>query len=150
MYHRILLAFDGSQAGREALRQGEDLARLCGAEVVLLAVVVGQIGVAPAEAIASAEVIALEHRATQQLLDEGAHMLRQAGLSVRTSLRAGHPAEEIGRAARDTRADLIVVGHREQGTLARWWGGSTGASLLAHAPCSVLVAVAVHAGHAKK
>ncbi|MBC7135778.1 MAG: universal stress protein, partial [Oceanibaculum nanhaiense] len=62
-------------------------------------------------------------------------------LSVETRLCAGNPAEEIGRMAREIGADLVVVGHREQSALARWWGGSVGASLLAHAPCSVLVAV---------
>jgi len=39
-------------------------------------------------------------------------------------------------------ANLIVVGHREQSTFARWWSGSTGATLLGVAPCSVLIAIA--------
>ena len=43
--------------------------------------------------------------------------------------------------AREMNADLIVVGHRDQGTLARWLNGSVGASILHHPPCSVLVAV---------
>ena len=42
---------------------------------------------------------------------------------------------------REIGADLVVVGDREQTALARWWSGSVGQSLLAHAPCSVLVAV---------
>jgi len=42
--------------------------------------------------------------------------------------------------AREMNADLIVVGHRDQGTLARWLNGSVGASILHHPPCSVLVA----------
>ena len=43
--------------------------------------------------------------------------------------------------AREMNADLIVVGHRDQGTLARWLNGSVGASILHHPPCSVLIAV---------
>jgi nucleotide-binding universal stress UspA family protein len=35
-----------------------------------------------------------------------------------------------------------VIGHREQKLLARLWNGSVGQQLIAHAPCSVLVAVA--------
>lgn len=50
--------------------------------------------------------------------------------------RYGNPA-----AAREMNADLIVVGHRDQGTLARWPNGSVGESILHHPPCSVLVAV---------
>jgi nucleotide-binding universal stress UspA family protein len=40
MYKRILLAYDGSVEGRTALREGALLARQCGAEVFLLAVLV--------------------------------------------------------------------------------------------------------------
>ena len=36
MYRRILLAFDGSQSGHEALHQGAELARLYGAQVMLV------------------------------------------------------------------------------------------------------------------
>lgn len=32
------------------------------------------------------------------------------------------------------------VGHRDQGTLARWLNGSVGASILQRPPCGVLVA----------
>ena len=44
--------------------------------------------------------------------------------------------------ARDLSVDLIVVGHNQKTTFAaRWWKGSVGASLLDHAPCSVLIAL---------
>lgn len=142
MYRRILLAYDGSRAGHEALRQGADLARLCRAEVILLAIVAHEPGVALAEAVTPSDLPVREHEEMERVLDEGARELRQAGLPVQACLRQGHPAEEIGRLAREMRADLIVVGHREQGALARWWSGSTGTSLLAHAPCSLLVALA--------
>ena len=40
MYKRVLLAYDGSLEGRTALREGALLARQCGAQVFLLAVLV--------------------------------------------------------------------------------------------------------------
>ena len=43
--------------------------------------------------------------------------------------------------AREMNADLIIVGHRDQGTLARWLNGAVGASVLHHPLCSVLIAV---------
>jgi len=39
MYAKILLAYDGSVDGRLALREGAKVARLCQADVFLLAVV---------------------------------------------------------------------------------------------------------------
>jgi len=37
VYKKILLAYDGSIEGRRALREGQTIAQLCGAEVLLLA-----------------------------------------------------------------------------------------------------------------
>ncbi len=141
MYRKILLAYDGSQPGHEALHQGAELASLCRARVVLLAVLAPEFGTTLAMATAPLQLPESEIAAVKRVLEEGAEELRNAGLRVETLLVAGYPADEIGRVASEISADLIVVGHRRQKTLARWWGGSTGASLLAHAPCSILVAV---------
>lgn len=141
MYRTILLAYDGSRQGREALDQGAELASLCRARVYLLAVVAPELGVALAEAAAPSDLPEREYQEVRHLLTEAAETLQASGLPVETRLAVGNPAEEIGRTAREVGAELIVVGHREQTALARWWRGSTGASLLAHAPCSLLVAV---------
>tara|TARA_R110000787_G_scaffold131798_9_gene243896 strand:+ start:3431 stop:3871 length:441 start_codon:yes stop_codon:yes gene_type:complete len=141
MYRTILLAYDGTRQGREALDQGAKLAQLCQASVYLLAVVAHELGVALAEAAAPSDLPEREYQEVRRILMEAAETLQTSGLPVETRLAAGNPAEEIGRVASEVGAELIVVGHREQTVLARWWGGSTGASLLAHAPCSLLVAV---------
>jgi len=75
------------------------------------------------------------------VLDAGARRLRGAGCTATSDVRYGNPAEQIVLSAREMKADLIVVGHRDQGSLARWLNGSVGASILHHPPCSVLVAV---------
>lgn len=141
MYRTILLAYDGSQQGREALDQGAKLATLCQARVYLFSVVAHELGVTLAEAAAPSDLPEREYQEVHRVLTEGAEELRRAGLFVEVRLSTGNPAEEIGRMAHEVGADLIVVGHREQGALSRWWRGSVGASLLAYAPCSLLVAV---------
>lgn len=145
MYKKILLAFDGSRSGHAALTQGADLARLCGARVVLVAVVALESGAVTAETLTAATLTGLQVEETEQILEEGTQELRHSGLAVEACLRQGHPASEIGQVAREVGADLIVVGHRDQDTLSRWWRGSTGASLLAHLPCSLLVVIGAQA-----
>ncbi|AUG52400.1 universal stress protein [Thalassospira marina] len=142
MYKKILLAYDGSQEGRAALKQGAELAVMCQAEVCLLAVLAPDIGVIYAEAAVPSDLPDRMLADIQESLNEGKAKLQGMGLSVETRLENGIPAGEIGRVAKEIQSDLIVVGHREQGALSRWWGGSTGASLLAHAPCSILIAIA--------
>jgi Universal stress protein family len=78
---------------------------------------------------------------TQSVLDAGVRRLQGAGWTVTNDVRYGNPAEQIVLSAREMNADLIVVGHRDQGTLARWLNESVGASILHHPPCSMLVAV---------
>jgi nucleotide-binding universal stress UspA family protein len=75
------------------------------------------------------------------VLDAGVKRLQGAGCAATNDLKYGNPAEQIVLSAREMEADLIVIGHRDQGSLARWLNGSVGASILRHPPCSVLVAV---------
>jgi nucleotide-binding universal stress UspA family protein len=139
MYHKILLAFDGSPDGREALAQAEKLASVCGATVHLLAVIDPTENMLIVEAMPSVP----DNRpfVIQSVLDEGVKRLRDAGCAAAGELKYGKPTEQIILSAREIDADLIVVGHRDQGTLARWLNGSVGESILHEPPCSVLVAV---------
>jgi nucleotide-binding universal stress UspA family protein len=79
--------------------------------------------------------------AAQSMLDAGVRRLERGGCSATNDVRYGNPAEQIVLSAREMKADLIIVGHRDQGALARWLNGSVGASILHHPPCSMLVAV---------
>lgn len=139
MYHKILVAFDGSPDGREALAQAEKLASVCGATVRLVAII------DPAESMLALEGMSFipdnQRFVIQAVLDEGVKRLRHAGCTAVAELKYGRPTEQIILSARETDADLIVVGHRDQGTLARWLNGSVGESILHEPPCSMLVAV---------
>jgi nucleotide-binding universal stress UspA family protein len=58
---------------------------------------------------------------------------------MQADIRAGHPAQEIVRAADDRGADLIVVGHSGHSWV---WGrflGGTAEKVSRHAVCSVLI-----------
>ena len=139
MYHKILLAFDGSPDGRVALAQAEKLATVCGATVHLLAII------DPSESMLIVEAMSFipDNRrfVIEAVLDEGVKRLRGAGCTAAGELKYGKPTEQIILSAREIDADLIVVGHRDQGTLARWLNGPVGESILHEPPCSVLVAV---------
>ena len=139
MYQNILLAFDGSPEGREALAQTESLASACGATVHLLAIIDPSENMLIVEAMPS--IPDNQAFVIQSVLDEGVKRLRGAGCSATNELKFGNPAEQIVSSAAEINADLIVVGHRNQGTLARWLKGSVGESIVHHPPCSVLIAV---------
>ena len=139
MYQNILVAFDGSPDGREALVQAGNLASVCGATVHLLAIIDPSENMLIVEAMPS--IPDNQAFVIQSVLDEGVKRLRGVGCPATNELKFGKPADQIVLSAAEINADLIVVGHRNQGTLARWLNGSVGEAIVHHPPCSVLIAV---------
>ena len=138
MYGKVLLAYDGSIEGRRALREGARIAQLCGAEVFLLAVVEVSAGTGTLEggfAIPISEQAEMYNR----ILAEGVERLKAMGFSPTARLGMGEAGREIAAVAEEIGANLIVVGHRPDGPLARWFG-SIGTYLVKNVRCSVLVA----------
>ena len=139
MYKKVLLTYDGSIEGRRALREGAKLAQFCGAEVFLLAVVEissGAVTLQGGFAIPVEEQIATY----KAILAEGVERLKAIGFSPTARLGMGAAGQEIAGVAEEIGANLVVVGHRATGPLARWWFGSVGTYLIKHLRCSVLVA----------
>ena len=62
------------------------------------------------------------------------------GFSPTARLGMGAPAQQIAGVAEEIGANLVVVGHRPTGPLARWWFGSVSNYLTDHLRCSVLIA----------
>ena len=120
----FVLAFDGSPDGREALAQAKTVASACGAAVHLVAII------DPSESMLVVEAMSLipdnQRFVVQAVLDEAVRRLRGAGCTATSELKYGKPAEQIILSAAEIDADLIVVGHRDQGALARWLNGSVG------------------------
>ena len=138
MYKKVLLAYDGSIEGRRALREGARIAQLCGSEVFLLAVAevsAGTIGLEGGYVIPITEQI----ETYEKILAEGVERLKSIGFSPTAKLSTGEAGREIAKVAAEIGANLVVVGHRPDGLLARWFS-SVGTYLVKNLSCSVLVA----------
>jgi nucleotide-binding universal stress UspA family protein len=137
MYTRIVLAYDGTREGIIALREGALLAKKFGAQVFLLSVLPeGQGLVIDAP---YGDVVRQQMASYKALLARGHDALERLGLNPTAKLVVGEPAVQIGAYAAEVKADLVVLGHRRQNLLQRWWSGSTGSYVSDHVTCSVLV-----------
>lgn len=142
-FENILLAYDGTEKGRIALRRSLQLLQADGIrQVHLLAVVPLTGAVAAAEGFYTESMYEAERERVEAVLEEGIAVLQTHGIEAQGHLRAGEPSHQIARLAADLGVDLVVVGHQRRGVLARWWQGSVGASLLDRLNCSLLVAQA--------
>jgi nucleotide-binding universal stress UspA family protein len=139
VFHNILVAYDDSPGARRALELGVDLAKQFGLELTAVAVeahlphygaTIGEVE----------EERTVEEQACQRWLRAAEAYAHERGVELRTEMRAGHPAQELLRAAEHTGADLLILGHSGHSAI---WGrflGSTVEKVSRHATCSVLIA----------
>lgn len=142
MTRKVLIAYDGTRAGREGLFQFMEVVPLQDAEIHLLAVVRIPTGMFLAEGYVPEPVLDQEKQRVQDVVDEGVKLLTDRGFRATSHLAYGDPIEEIVKMAKTLPARLIVIGHKRQASFAsRWWKSSVGKSLIELSPCSILVAV---------
>ena len=144
MYRNILLAYDGSESGQRALLESQDIAQWSQARLTLVAVVpvdADTLGLGY-EYLPAFVIVPEQKKKYQRLLDDGVSHLTSKGFRATGSLLSGDVVSEIANHAKTIKADLIVVGHRqEKSWVQRWWSNSTAKSLVEVAPCSVLMVV---------
>ena len=126
----ILIGVDGSAASREAIEFGLELAQDHDAEVVF-AHVAPPYDLAPLNGFGL--VGAVTHDATAYdlaLLEEALTAAEQHGVRARTKLLSGNAVDEIVTYADNLDADIIIVGSRGHGPLARALLGSVSKGVL--------------------
>ncbi len=77
--------------------------------------------------------------AGKALVHRDAGALAKAGYRVKEICQLGPPADELIKVAEHQNADLLVVGAKGLGAVARFFLGSVSTRLVQHSPCSVLV-----------
>jgi nucleotide-binding universal stress UspA family protein len=143
MFKRVLLCYDGSEAGRRALKRGAELAILLGAEVHVLSIIPS--GVANAAVIAGATghaCVVDDSRGYRKLLDQSLEWLKARGVAAEGYLTSGNYLDQIAAFAKRLAIDLIVLGHYPQPSGGFWWSSpQQRASLAERVGCCVFVAV---------
>ena len=136
-YKTLLFAYDGTEEGRRALLEGAEIAKRFQSRVHLLAVIADDAGTALAQGMGGAP---MERTVFYQgTLDAGVRFFKKHGIEAEGHVVHGEPVEEIARLAKEIGAELVVLGHRERGPVARWWSTPTSMSLLEKLDCSLLI-----------
>jgi nucleotide-binding universal stress UspA family protein len=143
MYKRILLAYDGSEAGQKALLESRELAQWGHSELHLIAVMPPPAAFIGGEGgVYDLGLEEQERKEYQAVLEDGLRRLREEGHSVKGDVVVGEAVVEIADYAKKVNADLIVVGHKHLDSwAARWWRGSVSKALIEEASCNVLVVI---------
>ena len=139
-FRRILHPTDFSRASAPALRRAVALARACRAPLVLLHVMtppspfIGE-GTPPSS---YADLLILARRSAKRRLAAALARARRERVRAQAVFTEGLPADEILRAARRTRADLIVMGTHGRTGVSRVFMGSVAERVVRESRCPVL------------
>jgi nucleotide-binding universal stress UspA family protein len=143
MISNILIPVDGSEHSRKALQLGCDLAAKYGAAVHLIHVTETPVreytmalGGAALTLRASPEQL---KQAGSKALEYGREYALNHGVKeVTTEVQGGSPAQRIVESAKETHADMIVMGSRGLSDLAGLLVGSVSHKVTNMAPCTCI------------
>jgi nucleotide-binding universal stress UspA family protein len=139
MFRKILVAFDGSEGSRKALRAGIELAKRLEVDLHSISVVEGL----PYFAATVGEVEELKDdveiffkKITKEAWDEAA----LEGVNLHTTVLPGHEVETIIKYTREGRFDLLIVGFSGYSNVFGRIMGGTAQNLTRLSPCAVMIA----------
>jgi nucleotide-binding universal stress UspA family protein len=140
-FRRILHPSDFSRASGAAFRSAMDLARASRGQLTIVHVytpLIPMMGESYATPQVYERLLADIRTGAQRQLDRLVAKARKAGVRAKGLLLEGVPHERIVRAARATRADLVVLGTHGRTGLGRVLLGSVAGRVVALAHCPVL------------
>jgi nucleotide-binding universal stress UspA family protein len=134
VFEKMIVAFDGTDTGRDGLALAMGLAKAFGSQVCVLYVY-------DEELAASSREAARELAEHADVVLAGARELVSQALAVSFSgLAATSPARGLHEFARTEGADLIVLGSRRLGPRTKAALGAASENIMRAAPCAVAVA----------
>jgi len=137
MYRKILVGYDGSDAGRRAFDVALKLSAKHGAELWVVAV---SQPLAVGDEVETEAVIENSRNYHHRLLSDLKSMVAKTSVKVHYEVAVGHPAEQIIYHADQHSVDLIVVGDRGRSKFARLLLGSVSKHVVEYAGRPVMIA----------
>ncbi len=136
---RILVATDGSEYTKNAVKKAMTLAKMLDAEIVGLYVV----DISPIVPMTLDEttfpMVEFMRNEGNGVLENLKKQAEDMGVKIKVMKKEGIPADEIIEAAKEEDVDLIVIGTLGRSALEKLLLGSVAEKVIRHAPCPVFV-----------
>lgn len=146
MFERILIAYDGSHGAERALVKATGLAKLCGAQLIVLTVyrhhsmLEASLSMVRGSMEPGSNLDESMRSAAREAANYAKSHAQDHGVGpVSAFIKAGQPARTIVGFAHEKNCDLIVVGSRGMGATESYLLGSVSHKVTGIADCPVLV-----------
>ncbi|MFY9410271.1 MAG: universal stress protein [Methanosarcina flavescens] len=137
-YTKVMITTDGSRNARKAIDAGIQLAKLAGAKLYAVYVIVSA-GYTPRDfgwEASLRESLELEAKKAINFVEDAG---RAAGIEVEPVILEGHPADKILEFSEQESVDLIVMGTLGRTGLDRFLLGSVAEKVIRHSKIPVMV-----------
>jgi nucleotide-binding universal stress UspA family protein len=142
MFNHILVALDGSDCSHKALHMAVQLAKEQGARCTVCTVV-DIVSAATSMTFATGDIvnewIATLNEDARQIESAAIAKYADSGVAIDMKVLEGYPSSALLDVAKDTTADLIVMGSHGRTGLKRLWLGSVAESVVREATLPVLI-----------
>lgn len=146
MFDKILVAYDGSNGAERALVKATELAKLCGAQLIVLTVyrhhsmLEASLSMVRGSVEPGGNLDEAMRGTARDAADYAKSHAKDAGVAtVSAFIKAGQPARTIVAMAKEKGCDLIVVGSRGLGATEGYLLGSVSHKVTGLAECPVMV-----------
>lgn len=136
LYLKILVPLDGSEFSNKALLHACEIAKSSDAQLILIYVIDKSI---PLNLLDRKEYLGMIRHFGKNVLKKGHNTALQRGIDTKSVLKEGNVVNEIVKFAKNEKCNLIVVGNKGLGAIAKFFLGSVSNKLASNSPCSILI-----------
>jgi nucleotide-binding universal stress UspA family protein len=137
LFEKILVPLDGSEHSIKALETAVQIAHKFNGKITLIHVYsIGGLAISPTPVRGFIEAI---RKVGASILADGEKRVKAEGVHVETLLLEGHAVEQIVKACKEGKFDLVVMGARGLSRIKEMLLGSVSDGVTRHACCPVLV-----------
>lgn len=135
-FQKILVPVDGSLYSEKALTRASELAQVFDSKIILIYVVEKSI---PINLLDHKEYLEILRKFGNKTLEKANIVLSKNGLSAKLLLKEGNIFNEIEKVVKKEKCDLVIVGNKGLGSVARLLLGSVSNKISQSSSCSVLI-----------
>lgn len=136
LYMNILVPLDGSRYSEKALIHACEMAKNYQSRLILLYVVEKSI---PINLLDRKEYLEILRKFGSTVLTKGKEAAAKRGVDSKIIMKEGNVSHEIIKLAKKEQCNMIIVGSKGLGSVARLFLGSVSNKLANSSPCSILI-----------
>ncbi len=136
LYLKILVPLDGSEFSSKALEHACAISKTFDSQLVLIYVVDKSL---PINLLDRTEYLKILRHFGKNVLKKGHDTALRNGIDSKSVLKEGNVVNEIVKFAKKENCNLIVVGNKGLGAVAKFFLGSVSSKLASSSPCSVFI-----------